>query len=126
MITFTFVAAMANKNVSTAGKSNKKWLARKHQPQQRDHKLWINTSVTIHIVIALREKEKCVTSLTSRKRHPKWIVKPISDPNIFRGLQSWCLTFILKMKSKDQAILDIFHVKKSSNLIGRENFDTKN
>ena len=29
------------------------------------------------------------------------------------------------MKSKDQAIMEIFHLKESSNLIGGENFEVK-
>ena len=35
------------------------------------------------------------------------IPKPISNQNLFSRFQLWCLTFIQKMKSKDQAILKI-------------------
>ena len=41
------------------------------------------------------------------KERPQRILKPISNQNLFSRFQLWCLTFVQKMKSKDQAILKI-------------------
>ena len=51
------------------------------------------------------------------------ILKPISNQNLFSRFQSW--TAIKKIKSKDQAILEISYVKKSRNLINWENSITR-
>ena len=70
---------------------------------------WVTTSVVSKHVL---------TSLTSRDTLKK-IPKPI-----IAKLYSACFN-CKNFKLKDQAILKIFYVKESSNLIGRENFGGK-
>ena len=59
------------------------------------------------------------------KGHPQRFPKCISDQNLFSWLQSRCWNAMQKMKPNNQAILKIFYVKESSNLIHRENLDSK-
>ena len=49
-------------------------------------------------------------------------LKVISDLNLFSKFQSWWLTAIQKMNSKDKAFLEKVSAKESSNLVGLGNF----